>query len=82
MEKEIGIGVGGGVLGALLSFFGLRERVKRLEKESISRGECETCRQGSDNWRGMIIERLDRIEKKQDIQGDLLHEMIGALKKK
>ena len=82
MEKEIGIGVGGGLLGALLSFFGLRERVKRLERESISRGECETCRQSTEKWQHMIVERLDRMEKKQDVQGDLLHEMVGALKKR
>ena len=82
MEKEIGVGVGGGIIGALISFFGLRERVKRLEKVSVTTDKCEVCRQGTEDWKRIVIERLDKMDRKIDVNANMLHELVGELKRR
>ena len=44
MDPEtIGIGGGGGVIGALLAFFGLRQRLNRIESVLDDKVDTKTC---------------------------------------
>ncbi len=41
--EVIGVGGGGGVIGALLAFLGFRQRLKRIEGELDGKVDTKTC---------------------------------------
>lgn len=38
-----GMTLGSGILGSLLTFFGIQSRLTRLEKESVTKDVCQQC---------------------------------------
>jgi hypothetical protein len=73
----LGTGAGGGLLGAIVAFFGLKSRMDRMEGSAVSRDTCAavqrefTGRIGDlqrslDSFREDTTERLGRIEGRVD----------------
>lgn len=84
----IGQGAGGGLLIALLAFFGIKGRVDKLEEKVdalplgyVGAAHHKTCQ-------GATVKSLDRLHKRLDVIEDdnkgqtaLLHEINGKLSK-
>lgn len=57
-----GVGVLGSVVGGLLTFFGLKERIDNLEKDVVYKDTCAACKEGRKGAEDALKERLDRQE--------------------
>lgn len=57
-----GVGVLGSVVGGLLTFFGLKERINDLEKSVVYKDTCAACKEGRKEADLALKERLDRQE--------------------
>lgn len=57
-----GVGILGSVVGGLLTFFGVKERIEDLEKSVVYKDTCSACKEGRKDAEDALKDRLDRQE--------------------
>jgi len=70
--ETLGIGTGGGLIGAILGVFGINRRVNKLEEQKQDKILCETIHKGAEHKFTVLIEGQNRIFERIDALNDYL----------
>ena len=70
--ETLGIGTGGGLIGAILGVLGINRRVNKIEKEKQDKTLCEVIHKGIDDKFDILIKGQDRIFERIDTISDRL----------
>lgn len=70
--ETLGIGTGGGLIGAILGVFGINRRVNKIEDQKQDKVLCQSIHEGANHKFNALIEGQKRIFERIDDLNDYL----------
>ena len=61
-----GAGLGGALIGAIASLFGITKRMDQLEKDVVYKDTCATCKEAAKERDTALSERMDKFENRNE----------------